>query len=96
MQEEMQMKLNEKRIIEYLRNHVDEEISSYLLVQEAGASEKDLRELERNELFDMNDQVHRIARDNGFRLDMRKHADRLEGLPFVLDFKIRKTDESKQ
>ncbi|MBR0137803.1 MAG: hypothetical protein IJM15_05285 [Erysipelotrichaceae bacterium] len=84
------MKLNEERITKYLNDHVGEEITSFLLVKETGACEKDADKLEIDELFEIDEEVRRIAKASGYWLDMRKHANKCEGLPFVLDFKIRR------
>ncbi len=84
------MMLKEEKIIAYLKEHVGESVSSLQLVMDAEAYEGDVRELEREGLFILDEEVHRIARKNGFYLDMRHHANKLEGMPFHLDFIIRR------
>ena len=40
------------------------------------------------ELFDVDRDVRRMAEKSGLILDMSKHESKVEGLPFVLDYKI--------
>ena len=84
------MMLREEKIIAYLKEHVGESVSSLQLVMYAAAYEGDLDQLERDDLFILDDEVHRIAAENGFYLDMRHHVNKFEGLPFHLDFIIRR------
>ena len=83
------MKLNKEKIVRYLKEHVAENISSYQLIKKAGAYDGDLSRLTVIQLFELNDEVHDIARQNGFILEM-DHHDGIQGLPFNLDFVIRK------
>ena len=43
-----------------------------------------------DDLFYLNDKVFELAEKNGITLDMSEHEGKLEGLPFNLDFILRK------
>lgn len=83
------MKLKEEKIVRYLYENEGECITSYQLVKKAKAYDGDLSKLDGVDLFELNDEVHRIAEENGFMLYMRHHDNKVEGMPFSLDFVIR-------
>lgn len=86
----MKMKLNEERIAAYLTEHIGESLTAYLLIRKSGAYDGDLEKLEVHDYFELNEEVQAIAKANGFRLDMRHHQNHEEGLPWNLDFIIKK------
>lgn len=79
--------INEDIIVDYLKDHIGDSISSFLLIRETGSYSGDL---DKADLFDLNRQVFIIAENNGFYLDMRHHDGKVEGLPYNLDFIIMK------
>ena len=92
MQEGISMNKTELRhiaesLIEELREMPDgtEITSGYLLRHYAGISE----ELEFNEMFDYHESLFRAAKANHITLDMSKHDNKVEGLPWNLDFAVR-------
>ena len=85
--------LNEKRVANYLRKHVGENVSSWQLVSRAKALNGRMNDLSVEECFRMNAEVFRIAEENGFFLDMSEHEFKLEGMPWNLDFVIRKKED---
>lgn len=87
------MELNEEKIIEFLENHVGENATSYRLVKAIDAYEGD--DLDKEDLFELENQLHRIAERNGFELNKDHNKDKIIGLPWNIDFVIRKRDEEK-
>ena len=84
------MKLNRNRIETYLSEHVGESITSWMLVKESGAYEGDMSRLSDKDLFEMDEEVRDIARANGYRLDSSAYRDMIVGLPWNIEFVIRK------
>lgn len=95
------MVLDENKIVEYLNDHVGEFITSYELVKVTKASDGKLDEIEKSDfgLFEMNDKVTEIAKRNGFTLSMAHHkkdsGGLAWGLPWNIDFKIKKRKSKK-
>ena len=82
--------LEETRIAAFLMQHQGEYISSYRLVEKSGAYIGDLKKLEMNQLFKLDEMVSEIAEKYGFSLDMSHHDGREEGVLWHLDFRIDK------
>ena len=87
------MKIDEKKIVEYLKNHLGESISPVQIVQKTGACDE---ELDFTNLFEITDEVFRIGRKNGFWLYMAHHRGKAEGVPWNLDFIIKKAYRRKK
>ena len=88
------MKLNEKRIVDYLEEHKDEYITSYQLVDVTKACDEDLIKLGTQELFELDKQAFEIGKENGFFLSKRHHFNELLGMPWNIDFKIISNDNN--
>ena len=84
------MKLNRNRIETYLSEHVGESTTSWMLVNETGAYDGDMSRLNDKDLFEMDEEVRDIARANGYRLDSSAYRDMIVGLPWNIEFVIRK------
>ena len=78
--------LDERKIVEYLKDHIGEKITSYQLVKATDSYLSD--DLEDADLFDLHRQIRIIAEENDFYLDMSEHDNKCEGLPYNLDFVI--------
>ena len=87
------MELNEEKIIEFLENHVGEYAASYRLVKAIDAYEGD--DLDKENLFELENQLRKIAERNGFELNKDHNKDKVIGLPWNIDFVIRKRDEGR-
>ena len=87
------MELNEDKIIDFLENHVGEYATSYRLVKAIDAYEGD--DLDKEDLFELENQVRKIAERNGFELNKDHNKGKIIGLPWNIDFVIRKRDEEK-
>ena len=83
------MKIDEKKLIEYLKNHVGENTTTSKLADECSISDdKDFG-------FETDTLIRKIARDNGFRLNADYHAYDVIGMPWVIDFFIEYGDLEK-
>lgn len=69
------------------------EITTFQLVREAGF---DVSIYDAKTLFPLHFAIFDEAEENGLELDMSKHENKLEGLPFNLDYVVRHTGESTQ
>lgn len=67
------------------------EITTFLLVREAGF---DVSIYDSKTLFPLHFAIFDEAEKSGLELDMTKHENKLEGLPFNLDYVVRHTGES--
>ena len=84
------MKLNEEKIVNYLKENVGESISTYWIIKESEAYEGDLKKLEPFDFMDLHEEVLKIARVNGYRLDFSAYEDMLVGLPHVIEGVIKR------
>ncbi len=76
-----------KDLVEVLRELPDgTEITSGQLLGRAGY---DLKDLSEGDLFDYHEALFKAAKANHITLDMSRHENRLEGLPWNLDFVVR-------
>ena len=91
------MKLNEEKIVNYLKENVGESISTYWIIRESEAYEGDFKKLDDFDFMDLHMEVLKIARNNGYRLDFSKYENMLIGLPHVIDgvIKVRRTRTRK-
>ena len=78
------MKLDEKKIIDYLKNHVGENTTTYMLAKDSGALEGEFDGMETDLA------IRKIAEENGFRLNSSHHNNELLGMPYSIDFYIEK------
>ena len=86
------MKLDEKKIVEYLRSHIGENTSAYRLIEDSEAYEGNLKDDDAN-LFEFVQEVWDIAKKNGFRLNNDHNRYRIIGLPWNIDFFIEESAE---
>ena len=82
------MKLNERKIVNYLKDNVGEYISTRELVNETGAFEGVPTE---KEWMEIHDEVMTIAEENGFAFDFSEWYGQIVGLPYNLDGIIERT-----
>lgn len=86
------MKLDEKKIVEYLRSHIGENTNAYRLIEDSKAYEGNLKDDDVN-LFEFVQEVWDIAKKNGFRLNNDHNRYRIIGLPWIIDFYIEESAE---
>jgi hypothetical protein len=86
-EEERDMKLNENVIIKYLISHVGEETSTYEVVKESHGEEM-IKNVDSLEWMDINDEVRKLAKLYGFKLDSSKYYGMVVGLPYNIPFVI--------
>ena len=86
------MKLNEKKIVEYLQSHLGENTSTYRLIDASKAYEGNLESKEVN-LFELDKELRDIAKKNGFRLNSDHNRYRIIRLPWNIDFYIKESAE---
>ncbi|MBQ6478509.1 MAG: hypothetical protein IJI44_03980 [Erysipelotrichaceae bacterium] len=79
------MKLNEQKLLDYLRNHIGENTTTERLIKDSGACEEEID-------FELDGKVRRIARENGYRLNDDHCKDEFWGMPWVFDFFIEDAD----
>ncbi len=78
------MKISKKRIVRYLYDHVDEEMNTYDLISDC------YENIDQNaDWMEIDEEVRRIAENNGFILDSSEYDGMLIGLPYNIDFVIR-------
>ena len=78
------MKLDEKKIVDYLKDHVGENTTTYRLAKDSGALEGEFGGMETDSA------IRKIAEENGFRLNSSHHNNELLGMPYSIDFYIEK------
>ena len=76
------------KMVQTLQGMIGAEISTARLMEEVFGDYNDRSYF--YELFDVDRDVRRIAEESGLILDMSKHENKVEGLPFNLDYKIRR------
>ena len=86
------MKLDEKKIVEYLRSHIGENTSVYRLIDDSKAYEGNLKDDDAN-LFELVQEVWDIAKRNSFRLNSDHNRYKIIGLPWNIDFYIEESAE---
>ena len=74
------------RMVQTLQGMIGEEISTAQLMYEVFGEYNDRSIF--NELFDVDNDVRKKAEGSGLILDMSKHENKVEGLPFNLDYRI--------
>ena len=83
------MRIDEKKLIEYLKSHVGDNTTTFNLAKECSISDDDDIDFETDEL------IRNIAEDNGFRLNADYHEYEELGMPWVIDFFIEYADLEK-
>ena len=83
------MKLDEKKLLEYLKDHIGENTTTFKLAEECSLSDDENMDFEIDEL------IRKTAEDNGFRLNADYHAYEELGMPWVIDFFIEYGDLEK-
>ena len=73
-------------MVQALQEMIGEEISTARLMNEVFGDYNDRSVY--YELFDVDNDVRKAAEEAGLILDMSKHENKVEGLPFNLDYKI--------
>lgn len=81
------MKINEKKLADYLKTHVGENTTTWRLVRDSEALEEGMDDLE------IDEEVRRIAAENKFRLNADHNYFKILGLPYNIDFYIEEYDE---
>ena len=83
------MKIDEKKLIEYLGNHIGENTTTFWIAKECSLTQDDEMDFEEDEL------IRRIAEENDYRLNADYHAYEELGMPWVIDFYIEIADLEK-
>ena len=89
------MKLDEKKIVEYLKSHIGENTTTRRLAYDSKAIEEMNEDQFQEEMWEIDETIRRIAEENGFRLNEDHCKDQLMGMPWVFDFFIEIDDENK-
>ncbi len=93
------MKINEKKLVEFLENHIGHNYKMLELLKDSGACEEDDGEKMENDKIEIDlvidDHVCQIAEKNGFRFNRHHHDNHLWGMPWVYDFYIEVADIEK-
>ena len=89
-----EMKLDEEIIISYLEKNTWKKTTSYRLVQETGACDVDLKDLDIEELFKLDHEVFEIGKKNNYLLSKRHHYFEELGMPWNIDFEIIPNDNN--
>ena len=84
------MKIDEKKLVEYLESHIGENTTTYRVAKECSVSEDDEMDFETDML------IRRVAEENGFRLNDDHCKDQFRGMPWVFDFFIEVSDERER
>ncbi|MBR4462418.1 MAG: hypothetical protein IKS51_07565 [Erysipelotrichaceae bacterium] len=83
------MKLNEKKLVDYLKNHAGENTTTYRLAMDSGALEGEWNDFETDEM------IRKIAEENRFRLNNDHNYFKELGMPWHIDFFIQEYDKEK-
>ena len=89
------MKINKKKLLEYLEEHIGDNMNMLDLIEESGACEGISEEEIREDLLRINREIREIAEDNGYRLNSHHHDHEILGMPWVYDFYIEIADVEK-
>ncbi|MCR4632532.1 MAG: hypothetical protein K5648_00225 [Erysipelotrichaceae bacterium] len=89
------MKINEKKVLDYLEMHVGDRMMSFDLVMESGACEGESEKQILEHMMELDRKVRKIAADNGYCFNSHHHDDEILGLPYVYDFYIEISDVDK-
>ncbi|MBR6232871.1 MAG: hypothetical protein IKQ98_03530, partial [Erysipelotrichaceae bacterium] len=89
------MKINERKLLEYLEEHIGERETIFSLVKRSGAYEGKSDVDIRNEIMEIDQKVREIAEDNGFYFNSHHHDNEFLGMPWVYDFYIEIADVEK-
>ncbi len=89
------MKYNEKKLVEFLDNHIGFNYRMFELIKDSGVcGEMSDEEIDKN-MWDINIEIREIAAGNGFRFNSHHHDNTLWGMPWVYDFYIELADVEK-
>ena len=88
------MKLDEKKIIEYLEKNQRKKITTWQLLQETGACDTGLDKLSTEDLFIIDKEIFEIGKKNGFLLSKRHHYFESLGMSWNIDFEIIPNDDN--
>ena len=89
------MKINERKLLEYLEEHIGERETIFSLVKRSGAYEDKSDVDIRSEIMKIDQKVREIAEDNGFYFNSHHHDNEFLGMPWVYDFYIEIEDVEK-
>jgi len=89
------MKINERKLLEYLEEHIGERETIFSLVKRSGAYEDKSDADIRSEIMEIDFEVRKIAEDNGFSFNSYHHDNEFLGMPWVYDFYIEIGDVEK-
>lgn len=83
------------KIAYYMKDHIGETASTRRIVKQSGAFDGDFSKLSMDDWIKFDEEVNDIAKWHGYVLDKSHHKNSLEGLPWNLDFVIRKRSLNK-
>ena len=83
------------KIADYMKEHVGETASTRRIVKQSGAFDGDFSKLSMDDWMKFDEDVNDVAKWHGYILDKSHHENRLEGLPWNLNFVIKKRSLDK-
>ena len=89
------MKINERKLLEYLEDNIGERETIFSLVKGSGSYEDKSDVDIRNKIMEIDYEVRKIAEDNGFSFNSHHHDNAFLGMPWVYDFYIEIADVEK-
>ena len=89
------MKINERKLLEYLEDNIGERETIFSLVKRSGAYEGKSDADIRNKITEIDQKAREIAEDNGFYFNSHHHDNEFLGMPWVYDFYIEIADVEK-
>lgn len=89
------MKINEKKLLDYLEKHIGDRETIFSLVKESDAYDGMSDDEIGRDMMKINFEIRKIAKKNGYRFNSHHHDNEESGLPWVYDFYIEIADVDK-
>ena len=83
------------KIANYMKDHIGETASTRRIMKQSGTFDGDFNKLSMDDWMKFDEEVNDVAKWYGYILDKSHHENSLEGLPWNLDFVIRKRSLNK-
>ncbi len=89
------MKINEKKVLEYLEKHIGDRETTFSIMNRSGAYDENCDEKNRKDMMEIDSEIRKIAEDNGYRFNSHHHDNEFLGMPYVYGFYIEIGDVEK-